>query len=116
MPRPQHQPTPEQRYLVSMHATVGTPHATIADILGIDAKTLRKHYRKELDHAMATANATIGGALYRKARDGDTAAMIFWMKTRARWRETNRHEITGADGEPVEVRRIEIVAGPPDSD
>ena len=90
MPRKAHSPTPEQRQLVQLHATVGTTRATIASIIGIDQKTLTKHYKNELDLALAKANATIGGALFNKAKNGDTAAMIFWMKTRARWRETDR--------------------------
>jgi len=67
---------------------VGTPQETIADILNIDPKTLRKHYREELDQSLAKANATIGGTLFKKAKDGDTAAMIFWLKTRAKFKET----------------------------
>ncbi len=90
--KPPHEPTEAQRQLVQLHATIGTTHDQIARIMGIDAKTLRKHYRDELDLAMAKANATIGGALFNKAKAGDTAAMIFWMKTRARWRETDRPE------------------------
>jgi hypothetical protein len=31
------------------------------------------------------------------------------LKTQARWRETERHEITGADGAPIELARIERV-------
>jgi len=57
-------------------------------VLDIDEKTLRKYYRDELDLAKAKANATIGGALFNKAKGGDTSAMIFWMKTQAGWRET----------------------------
>jgi hypothetical protein len=91
-----HKPTPEQRQTVQLHATVGTPHETIARVIGIDAKTLRKHYRDELDLAHAKANATIGGALFNKAKNGDTAAQIFWMKTRAQWAE--RHDFISSDG------------------
>lgn len=82
-----HEPTKAMRDTVMMHAMVGTPHDDIARVLDIDGKTLRKHYRDELDLATAKANATIGGALFNKAKGGDTTAMIFWMKTRAGWRE-----------------------------
>jgi hypothetical protein len=94
MSRHPHAPTPAQRQLVQLHATIGTPQKIIASIIGIDDKTLAKHYREELDHAMAQANATIGGALFNKAKGGDTAAMIFWMKTRAGWREKQDIDLT----------------------
>jgi len=98
MARPEHEPTPATRQLVQLHATIGTQQSVIADIIGIDAKTLRKHYRTELDHASAQANATIGGALFNKAKSGDTTAMIFWMKTRAGWRERQEIDHTSSDG------------------
>ena len=44
--------------------------------------------------------------LYRKATgDGREAviAAIFWLKTRAGWKEITSHEIAGRDGEPIEV-------------
>ena len=82
-----HIPTEAQRQTVSLHATVGTPQEDIARVIGIDPKSLRKHYRDELDLSNVKANATIGGALFNKAKGGDTAAMIFWMKTQAKWRE-----------------------------
>ena len=93
-----HYPTDAQRQLVQLHATVGTTQAVIADILEIDLKTLRKHYRAELDQAKSKANATIGGALFNKAKGGDTAAMIFWMKTQAGWREKQEIDHTSSDG------------------
>ena len=99
MSRAQHEPTSAQRQLVQLHTTIGTPQDVIADILGIDPKTLRLHYREELDHAMAQANATIGGALFNKAKGGDTTAMIFWMKTRAGWKE--KLEVSGDQENPI---------------
>ena len=106
MSRPPHEPTPEMRQLVQLHATIGTKSENIARIIGIDAKTLRKHYRDELDLGMDKANATIGGALFNKAKSGDTAAQIFWMKTRARWAE--RHDFISSDGSmtPQVVERV----------
>ena len=78
--RKQHAPTDAQRKLVELHATVGTTQDMIARVIGIDKKTLRLHYRDELDLSMAKANATIGGALFNKAKGGDTASMTFWAQ------------------------------------
>ena len=89
-----HDPTKATRDTVSLHALVGTPQETIAGVLGIDAKTLRKYYREELDFALAKANATLGGTLYNKAKGGDTAALVFWLKTRAGFRETKNIELS----------------------
>ena len=96
MSRVPHEPTQHSRELVRLHTTVGTTQAHIAQILGIDLKTLRKWYRADLDLSKAKANATIGGALFNKAKGGDTTAMIFWMKTQAGWREKERHDESAA--------------------
>jgi len=93
-----HYPTDAQRQLVALHTTMGTTQDVLADILGIDKKTLRKHYREELDQSTAKANAQIGGALFNKAKGGDTTAMIFWMKTRAGWREKQDVNHVSEDG------------------
>ena len=106
---PPHEPTRATRDLVQLHTMVGTTQETIASIIGIDPKTLRKHYRKELDQSKAKANATIGGALFNKAKSGDTTAMIFWMKTQAGWKETSVSEHTSPDGS-MSPTRIELVA------
>jgi DNA-binding XRE family transcriptional regulator len=95
MSRAPHEPTPETRQIVQLHATIGTTQDDIAAVIGIDPKTLRLHYREELDLASAKANAAIGGALFNKAKNGDTTAMIFWMKTRAGWKETHSVEHSG---------------------
>ena len=101
-----HEPTPEQRHIVQLHATIGTPQEDIAKVIGIDPKTLRLHYRDELDLASAKANAVVGGALFNKAKAGDTTAMIFWMKTRAGWKETHAVEHTGKDGGPIKTEDV----------
>lgn len=112
---PPHQPTRATRELVQLHTMVGTRQEVIADIIGIDPKTLRKYYRDELDQSKAKANATIGGALFNKAKSGDTAAMIFWMKTQAGWRETQAIEHTSPDGS-MSPTTINIVGVESDDD
>ena len=97
-PTSNHFPTEATRQTVQLHTMVGTTQSDIARVLDIDEKTLRKYYRGELDLAKAKSNATIGGALFNKAKNGDTAAMIFWMKTQAGWRETSNTNHLSEDG------------------
>ena len=73
--------------MVRGFAAVGIPHEEIGAYLGCDPKTLRLRFREELDKSHVEANAKVAGRLFQKALEGDTAAMIFWMKTRAGWNE-----------------------------
>ena len=69
-------------------AAYGIPADDIARVVGVDAKTLRKYYRDELDLGETKANAQVAGFLFNSARSGNVTAQIFWLKTRAKWRET----------------------------
>ena len=69
-------------------AAYGIPEPDIARVAGVDPKTLRKHYREELDLGEAKANAQVAGFLSNAAKNGNVTAQIFWLKTRAKWRET----------------------------
>src|SRR5215213_1317705 len=88
MPRRAHVPDLAHRRQVEAMAAYGIPEPDISRVVGIDAKTLRKHYRDELDMGATKANAQIAGFLFNSARTGNVTAQIFWLKTRARWRET----------------------------
>ena len=95
--RPTFKPTDDERRLVEQMCAVGIPQESIRLVVrdGIDDKTLRKHFRRELDTAKIKANAKIGGTLFNKAVNGDTTAAIFWAKTQMGWKETNVSEHTG---------------------
>ena len=67
MARPAHQPDPALRRQVEAMAGYGIPEADISGMIGIDAKSLRKHYRHELDYGHTKANAKVAENLYRKA-------------------------------------------------
>ena len=98
-----HEPTPETRLRVNTLASVGTPQDQIALVIGISKNTLIKHYRKELDTAMIIANAAIGQTLFKQAKDGNTAAAIFWLKCRAGWFDTQKVEHSGPNGGDINV-------------
>jgi hypothetical protein len=64
------------------------PREGIAVMLEIDPKTLRRHYRQELDRGSVEATAKVAQSLFQMATvDKNVAAAIFWMKARAGWRE-----------------------------
>src|SRR3982751_1230646 len=88
MGRRAHKPDAAQRRQVEAMAAYGIPAHDISRVVGVDAKTLRKHYRDELDLGETKANAQVAGFLFNSARSGNVTAQIFWLKTRARWRET----------------------------
>ena len=88
MGRRAHKPDPALRRQVEALAAYGIPEADISGVVGIDPKTLRKHYREELDLGESKANAQVAGFLFNAAKNGNVTAQIFWLKTRARWRET----------------------------
>lgn len=88
MGRRAHKPDPSQRRQVEAMAAYGIPEPDIARVTGVDPKTLRKYYREELDLGEAKANAQVAGFLFSAAKNGNVTAQIFWLKTRAKWRET----------------------------
>jgi hypothetical protein len=89
-------------------AGYGIPQPDIAAVVGISPRTLRKYYAEELATATAKANAKVAETLYRKATNADitgptVTAAIFWLKTRAGWRETTSIEHSGPDGGPIQT-------------
>jgi hypothetical protein len=58
--------------------------ADIATRLELDPKTLRRHFRRELDRGSIEATAKVGQSLFCIATEGGSvAATIFWMKAGA---------------------------------
>jgi hypothetical protein len=51
----------------------------------------------------AKAIGAIGQSLLKQAREGNLGAQIFYLKTQAGWKETEKREITGADGGPIDT-------------
>jgi hypothetical protein len=105
-----YKPKPNDRARVESMTAVGIPQDDMAKLLGISAKTLRKHFPDEVKNGMTKANMVVGGALYRAATTpgpGQVAAAIFWTKARMGWREPSQSvALTGAAGGPIEIRHI----------
>lgn len=103
-----YKPDDKTKKQVTLMAGIGLTHDQIAKIAGISDETLRKYYKKELEAAKSVLNTQVASNLFRIATStekGAVAAAIFWMKTRAGWRETI--DLSNEDGslkpEPVQV-------------
>jgi hypothetical protein len=88
-------------------AAMGTPQEDTARLIGIRSpKTLRKHFRKELDLGATEANYKVATTLFSMATSGQCpAATIFWMKTRNRFRERPPEEASRIMPPPFIVAR-----------
>jgi hypothetical protein len=96
-------PTEEQRRTVKAMSGFGVPQPDIAIHVGVDPKTLRKHFREELDRGAIEATTKVAQSLFNMATQGNNvAAAIFWMKARAGWREKSQVELSGPDGGPMQ--------------
>jgi len=76
--------TPEQRAKVRRAAAYGVPHSRMAQALGINISTLRKHFSEELyDHILDTMG-DLAERGYQMAMMGEPQLMKFLLGTHVR--------------------------------
>lgn len=85
--------------------------AAVARALGVSRVTVHKRIRESagLQEALSEARETMldnaETALYSAALNGNMTALIFFLKTQGKSRGyTERQELTGADGQPMQVQ------------
>jgi hypothetical protein len=74
---------------VKLLAACGIPHDLIACKIGIRSpKTLRRHFRRELDAGKAEGNAQVAQTLFKMAVSGKFPQVtMYWMRVRAGWND-----------------------------
>ncbi len=80
-----HIPTDENRTIVRELYAAGICQERIAERLDIDPKTLRLHYRDELDNTKENMISALSKNLYQDALNGDKDSREFWLKCQGRW-------------------------------
>ena len=101
MSRPPYKPTDNDRKTVELMSAAGIIQDEIRLCIGkrgISVKTLRKHFRRELDTAAIIANTKVAGSLFKRAINGDTASAIWWTKARMKWSEQKNVDLASSDG------------------
>lgn len=95
-------PTEQQRRMAESLAGCGMRQEAIARMMEIDPKTLRKHFRRELDGGADKANAQVAGTAFKMATSGECPLMTkFWLQTRNRW--TSRPEYVRDEDYPLSI-------------
>lgn len=102
------EPSPEERRQVEHFVACGMTQEQIGLVLDKSTDSLQRHCRHELDAGLLKVNARVGARLFKKAMDGDTASLIFWMKSRAGWKERHVFEHTGADGGAIITKDMNV--------
>lgn len=97
---------------ISELACYGLTQEQIADFFAISESGLHLKFRADpklriaYKKGRAEAVSKVARTVYEKAMAGNVVCAFFYLKTQAGWRETDRHELTGADGGPIEHEDI----------
>lgn len=89
---------------ISVMAALGLTPKEISVVVNVEEKMLKLYYQKELSVSKNIANIVVARKALEMAVSGRFPEMTkFWLKTQAKWKETNAIELTGRDGGPVEI-------------
>jgi hypothetical protein len=76
----------------------------------MDEKSLRKHFRVELDSGKFKIDMVAGGAIVAGLKSNDERVRLdaakYYTARRMGWKETVTQETVGADGGPVQIQDV----------
>jgi len=99
--------TPEQIAELEKLAGYGLNQELIADFFNISDRTLRNRMKEDpviyaaYKKGKAAAISHAAEKLQQAIDNGNLTAIIFFLKTKAGFKETEIHEVTGSDGDPL---------------
>ena len=91
-----HVPTLESRAVAQSSSGLGMTQGQIATLIGIGTPCLLKHYGVELALGKSLVYNSVANALYKKAMEGDTVALIWLSKAQLKWTDKTEIEQTGS--------------------
>jgi hypothetical protein len=112
--KPRYEPKEADRTTVLVMTAAGIKQEDVALCIGakgIDPKTLRQHFRRELAIGVAKINGLCSQGIVRAMQNGEPWSLCFWAKTRMGWREKSAHEHQMLDdqGKPTRPSGVMII-------
>lgn len=101
---------------IEMLSGIGVPVEQIGRVVGIDKKTIHRHYRDALDIGQAKATSKIAKRLFDIATGESKEALtacIFWLKCRGGWKPPAEMEVNVGIDNSTKSALINL---PPDQD
>lgn len=89
--------------LIKRAILAGFPIKKIAKVVAVSENVMRRIYKDEVENTKLKCGANVAGMLYNKCLKGDTASVIFYCKTQLGFKETQSHELSGTDGQPLQA-------------
>lgn len=96
-------------------AAAGLTNEKIALALGISEATLydrkreSKEFREAIKKGTAEGEAIVTSKLFEAARRGEAWAICFFLKCRCGWNEKSYLEVTGKNGEAIQVEQKSVL-------
>jgi len=113
MGRPSHKVSDASRRTVKLMAAAGLWQYEIAEAMGVNEKTLVKHYDLELRTGWADTMTLATGVLLdemtaKTDKAVDAAKFFLSKRGKGRWAEVKQMEVTGAGGGPILTQKIDV--------
>ena len=98
-----HAPTSESRLAVLEMVACGLEPEDIAYALSCSPYEVELHYKEELQRGTRLISAEVAREQLKNCRAGDPGSQQFWLKHRAGWSAPSKVELTGKNGNPIEI-------------
>lgn len=103
-------PNPTIAATISTMSLAGFTIRQVCETLKLSPETISEHYDDEMKHGRTRMMTDVVGSLAQRAIAGSDTAAIFLAKARLGWSDRQSVELTGKDGNPIEItHRAEVV-------
>jgi len=104
-------PNPTIAATISTMSLAGFTVRQVCETLKLSPETISEHYDDEMKHGRTRMMTDVVGSLAQRAIAGSDTAAIFLAKARLGWSDRQSVELTGKDGNPIEItHRAEVVS------